>query len=464
MATILDLPEDILLIIFKQLWPSKPFECQKVCRSWYFPAHTVILHNVYLSFSTIDQFIASIDYNPHPSYLKAVKRINISYRQRHAQPLLTRKMIKKLFFRFPNLKDVAISDPSIIFDRFNDEGCRVLLERCPKLDKFELNFTPLAWNQEVYLATVYKLRLLITSMNYFAINLPSGTVMTFIKSFPRLQNLWGVSGLNNFQKLLPAFVHLPNLRTVSIPDAENDAEYFVERYLASVTKEEQGQLAKTLSRVTRLTMHYNNTFCVNSINFITKYFTGLRYVQLSAYNNQNLTNSEKAIFLNQILDLVCSMKSGGCVEFNRFKLTNLLEHLPAIMSKVFHRVQSDRILCLNAINDVVENSRDLVGMYLTSKSLPTISRRLDITFSKKLSLDDIVTSVLEKIPTVNNVDMLILDINQQCTPKANIQIFDNILKAMPSLKKVVFDIPASYDENSLSAQDSVYPLIEEATF
>lgn len=79
MTTIQSIPDEILLTIFEQLDANDRFQCQKVCRSWYNQGHIAFLNQVDLStILQVEKFIASIDYNPKPSYLNAVKTIRIT--------------------------------------------------------------------------------------------------------------------------------------------------------------------------------------------------------------------------------------------------------------------------------------------------------------------------------------------------------------------------------------------------
>lgn len=84
------------------------------------------------------------------SVLNAVKRIVITRHTNnnsHKRHLFDKEMIEKLLCCFPNLKDVAVYDPFIDYIDFNDDICKIILQKCPKLDTFEINLelAPRSW-------------------------------------------------------------------------------------------------------------------------------------------------------------------------------------------------------------------------------------------------------------------------------------------------------------------------------
>lgn len=266
MTTILQLPEEILKLIFKELWPSPPRECRYVCKSWYLPAHTMCLENIYIRFSQIPRFIASIDCNPDPAYISAIKSVflspNDTFIYQNERHVIDKEMIDKLICRFPNLKSVSLHAPSSTFDEFNDDICKKILEKCCKLNRFEIHseLHDSRYRYEVdaeqksqaeYLDAHCKLRLLLTKIDFRDIDFslrPESSV-DYISRFPRLVTIYDVPNLDTFQKLLPALVHLSQLKRIDMRNVLDDREDFAETFILTKTKEERKQLIKLLSSV-----------------------------------------------------------------------------------------------------------------------------------------------------------------------------------------------------------------------
>lgn len=116
MAAISNLTEEILLMIFKHLHVDQMAQLQHVCKAWYLPAHTTLLSTIELEvYHQIRSFIASIDYNPKPSYLKAVKSISFEREYVANDDLVD---LNKLFFRFTNLTEVKFAGSINIVKQF----------------------------------------------------------------------------------------------------------------------------------------------------------------------------------------------------------------------------------------------------------------------------------------------------------------------------------------------------------
>lgn len=132
------LPVEVLFMIFDDLDSEDALLVQDVCPAWYFAAHVMSLRDISLfSPEEIQRFIRSIDSNPHPSYLNAVKSIMI-YNEDHPEYFLTPEELRKVFFRFPNLEMVKLEDPMLLKE-VNKELCQEFLKSCLKLKKFEID-------------------------------------------------------------------------------------------------------------------------------------------------------------------------------------------------------------------------------------------------------------------------------------------------------------------------------------
>lgn len=192
MTTIYNFPQELLIEIFKKLKRNQLVEAQTVCRSWYYPAHVMLLKKVHLhGVASIESFIVHIDQNMSPYYLGAVEDIYIGGSKDFGVDYhFTTENIHQLISRFPNLKHVVIDSFSDYLGAFNDEVCQTIIENCPRLESFQVFLDVRDYsNADVYCDTMYKFRSLLTAMNLDLVGFASKFegAEKFIASFPRLR-------------------------------------------------------------------------------------------------------------------------------------------------------------------------------------------------------------------------------------------------------------------------------------
>lgn len=138
MTTINDLSEEVLYYIFENLDDRDRQTCRNVCRCWYRPAHLLLLKKIsFYNELAIEALVESIDYNPDPLYLKAVKALDF-YDVFQVRYQFDKKLLRKLFLRFPNLKKVTAHNYSALFKEFDQELCKKIVKGCPKLESFSV--------------------------------------------------------------------------------------------------------------------------------------------------------------------------------------------------------------------------------------------------------------------------------------------------------------------------------------
>lgn len=288
MTTILNLPDEILRMIFEsQLYFEEVAQCQIVCRAWYLPAHIVLLKDIQLeSFEHADSFIASIDHNPNPLYLKAVKNITLNTwgsDNRESSTPCNKEKFNKLFFRFPNLEELAIHDSSEFVESFDDEICKTFLEKYPKL-KFEADLDLDIEGTTKYDDLMYKVRLLATKIHtngFSNVVRHGGGLAQCLIQFTRLQTIYASRSFDSFQTWLPLFENLSSLTEVRAATSVDETNYFMERYLGTKSEETQNLIVKNLLNINTLYWDNDEGFCLNGIKFIAKYMTGLKYININ---------------------------------------------------------------------------------------------------------------------------------------------------------------------------------------
>jgi hypothetical protein len=121
MTTILDLPDEILYVIFRivpqdvAVHRSDLWKWKKVCRAWYLPVHKLFLEDIHLSqFSMLDNFITSFDLNPSADYFQSIKMITVSLDPKVDRPYFDKNKIRTLS-RFLNL--TSISRDTTVFSK-----------------------------------------------------------------------------------------------------------------------------------------------------------------------------------------------------------------------------------------------------------------------------------------------------------------------------------------------------------
>lgn len=469
MSKVKDFSEEILLMIFEDLDTEDLQKCQQVCRSWYRSAHTVILRNVDLKDAIeIEQFINSIDDNPKPLFLNAVKTITIrdldvatddsNEQVRTGENELTvgsetsnikvesvdkeevdyqlplwhdKENLKKLITRFPNLEEIHIVNSLDFVQKFDDDLCQSILKSCPKLNIFDLSAKNHKEAQAQYRDALCKVRLLVTIVDSNKITDIScfGTVARLLTSFPRLNKIVNFPAqLYTFEKWLPVFEQLPNLTEFRIASKRDDQQSFVPKYLVGKSEDEEDALKDRLSAVKKLCWRIDHKACLNSLNFIARYLKELQSLKIAGVFKERWSDTNQLLFCNVMLDLLANVND--CTFAIKMKADTLSEYLPIIVNSTFFRadahedVDSDRILQVYVNDSQLEVN--WVEVKITNKS----QRKIQISIGNDYALDKIATTLLGKTFFVEDVDEFQLEFKdaQNYTKKVDIETYLKLIK------------------------------------
>lgn len=440
MVSIHGIPEEILSQIFKHLPRSNYLICQRVCRAWYLPAHILLLNEIKATDeSQVRKFVSSIDYNPDRKYLNAVKKILIS-----ANMPFDQDSIYKLLLRFQNLTDVEIFDCIALLEEFTDEICQEILEKCQKLDRFEVYLgltTMVRYNH-----LLYNLRLLATSLNLSGYDTQQGNVIQYLTSFPRLQKILGsLEHFTNFHQLLQVLQRLENLKDIDL-FVEEDQHYLVERHFATTTRYEQDILINRLSNITQFEITYRRGLGVSSMRFITTYLTGLEdfTVSIECFG-EDWTDQQRQVFLDS-LNFICKTKNTSNIYLLEFDPLLFQHYLPIVQDKV---IRSSGTFRISIHSPYDSDDTDFVDFYIqstrSSKQLTLVLGKLYLAeIPNHLPLMNSI-STLEIVLEESNRDyndesntngMKIFSINSRCSRK-RFWIFPSRIKKA-SIQTILF--------------------------
>lgn len=296
------LPEEILRIIFSKLKRLDVQQCQTVCRSWYHPAHVILLQKIELEFAIeIKRFVNSINHNPNPFYMNAVQEITLGAPNDSLENHDIDEVSKEIFElikRFPNSKSVIIRgnnypDPQL---QSRDVDLDAIARNCPKLERFDMVAKV---NHADYFDLLYKFRHSLTFMRLNNFSEPGKE--KYILNFPHLQTIHGATGyFQQFESFLPLVEKLPAIKDITFGHG-GDEDGMAEKYLSKKSKRERDALVEKLSKVTTFnTYHKGSPFCVNIATFIMKYFTGLQSLSFTSMSDSRWNDREIHVF-NELL-------------------------------------------------------------------------------------------------------------------------------------------------------------------
>lgn len=495
MTTGHDFSEEILLMIFKDLGLEDLRNCQQVCRSWYLPAQTLTLRNVDLkNLNEIERFITFIDDNPKQLYLNAVKKMTIRDLDitasknpieknneqltltdnegfsikvetvdevKYSPPLWHSKVnLKKLITRFPNLQEIHIIDSLDFLQEFDDELCESILTNCPKLNIFDLSAKNHKEAQTQYCDALHKVRLLVTTISMEKLTDVSrfGSATQFLTSFPRLTQISSPPvQLDTFNKWLPVIEHLPNLTDLSILTTEDDQRSFAKEYLTAKTKDEQDQLREKLSAIKQLSWFNGQGVCLNSLKFISNFMGGLQSLTVNCIFKEQWSNLYQRLFCNIALDLLECIAT--CTFSLTMKIDEISEYLPIIINSTFFQAERrsndlHRILQVR----VVDNAPSLEGTaQVMIHANKTRRRSIRIVINDNYTLDKIASGLLGKsLPSeeLDEFQLVFKNRRKYKKKKVDAETYFAIFKEMPSVKRLVLDIPFSYVDTGKTFEDN----------
>lgn len=396
----------------------------------------------------------SIDHNPDPRYLKAVKSISIKYLDCDNVEYV-RDNINKLFHRFPNLEKVYTRNCLDLFENFDTKA---LLKNCPKLKKFEID--TYQKSDFRYCQLLIQLRDLVTVININDINYAESgfaSFLDFITSFPRLIKIRGCTYqlLGTFEKLLPVLSRLSHLESISIGTDEAFIDN-AELYLSQKTQEEQDVLLARLSNLKKVKFYSDTGFSIDSLKFASKYLTGLTTFR---FDVTPLNESHFEAFCENVLDLFCSTRHDANIYAKNVPIDAISQYFSTIANKL---AQTKLILKL-----VAQDSSMLVSKpYIKDDAI-------DISITKRQHecvLEVTVSNLLQQIASAffcQNiyVHMFKLEIlyRGDYDLAVNNLVYDSFLQKMPVVKDVSLDIPRSYSDNSKDFIEVTYTQVQSVT-
>lgn len=256
------LPEEILTIVFTTLSSQDLCQCQRVCRSWLKPARVLLLKEVILCHKfDVDQFCRSIDSNPNPVYLAAVKHIRIgSLTHERARISLETLKLKQLIVRFPFLKRLELYKKHLDLERLlDDDFCQVLCERCPRLEYLKL-IPEFELKDDSYSRTIQRLPMLK------GITLPIiPNPIEFLASFPSLRKVrlsW-----EHFPMLPEIIEHYPTIQKVKCAIPVNIIV-------------ETNRALEGLANIRELKIQTVSYLNKDTMKFLENYFSGLSHFEI----------------------------------------------------------------------------------------------------------------------------------------------------------------------------------------
>lgn len=239
MANINDLPDEILLMIFRSNAYWQP-HCEKTCRRWYSILHRLRLEKVRLrSTHQAKAFIRSIDESSDPhKYMNAVKCIVLNDINKDKEYKFTIEDVEKLLFRFPNIKEIELDNSSNLFNQFNNALCQEYVSRIPRLESF-IFYMGAAKSANKFSSLVTELRKKHDNIS---------PELLFL--FPNLKIAdYNDVYMPNVKLFLEILVFVPKLSSTRLKCLFNDEEGFGERYMNEISTERRTQLKKTLSQM-----------------------------------------------------------------------------------------------------------------------------------------------------------------------------------------------------------------------
>lgn len=282
-----NLPEEFLLNVFSHLTQTRIKECQKVCRKWYRPAHIAYLKNiVFTNTSDPERFLNSIDHNPDPSYIKAVKHITF---QTMFQKPLQDSVSKRLLSAFPNLEGIKTCGLELPFGELNQKFLETIPKTCPKFKSFTIQEGHMSERYNLFL---YKMRNVLTKIKLSQFLQPKyigkpTAIIQFLILFSRVQELdvTELEEFTGFAGLLQLLELLHDLKAIRYNLFQavqaDDKDYVKWHQTRKITRAVKEAMEKRYSALESLCLGSEQGLFHGVVNFIMKYFTGLKHFEMN---------------------------------------------------------------------------------------------------------------------------------------------------------------------------------------
>lgn len=264
-----------------------------------------------------------------------------------------------------------------------------------------------------------------------------------------------------FEDYLPIFEHLTKLISIRVTHdvSDEEEENFAESFLSSKTEGQQDLVIRRLSKVKSLLYTSHSYFCPNAIKFIANYLTGLEDLNIRGQFHGALgsTLQQQQLLIEMIS---CAVKADGIVSLYNIKVLVLAEMLPTIAHILFSRSPYiNRVLQISSIDYLIQDYDDValdVEWWTDAQ--------VNIWFFNHSSAHQALAAIFDsQFSDVDEFVFCIMDKAGGGSMPIGFDMYDTILEAIPSLKKVTFDIPASFTESESSVETHQYPSIELLT-
>lgn len=355
------------------------------------------------------------------------------------------EIIEKIYLYFPNLQYIFVA--GVFAQYINEEICTSILNSCIQLDTFEIGEC-----KNSYVNSVNNARCILTTINLhrlckekvFKGSWPMGN---YLRRFPRLKKVKGVTHLSTFEKWLPIFQKLPHITEIEIMLESPDSEGFAENFLSDKTEEKKNLTLERLSNIKTLHIQYaTKALNVNSLKFISKYMTGFKLVTMkSRHKNQDSLIEDDA--LKNMLNVITYAECVGSVELKGEIKTRSLETMyqgflqdSDAMNSGAVKKEFELEITSNRRNPELYTSNDIVQTNIRQ----SVSKRM---IHISLYRVDQFLSIMESIhkSTLNNINSFILH-SHRCDIPVAYSMYYKLFRSMHSLGNVPLGLPVVFDD------------------
>ncbi|RCH85697.1 hypothetical protein CU098_005342 [Rhizopus stolonifer] len=342
------IPPEIWEYIFRFLSSHNVFQCQKVCKAWYLPAQRVFLEHVFLkSRYDVEQFLQCFLTHVNTHSFGCVKKFTIGHNYTmpsRARLSLASDIVKNLIIHFPHVQQLVISGNCIDLEYFGkDDMTNAMLAYWPSLNVFRVDWVLLqAEKRKTYLQTIYKLRHCTTELALYDhdyITREMGGITQFLSGFSRLEHLKIIpqDNIDTMEKCLDVMESCQHLVSLDMYTKREDEDGFVERYLQKKPWHERLAIQERWMGIQSLKLTMTH-FCINTIEFIIRYMTGLQTwtIGFVVANIDEWTEIQRTVFACQFLDFLC-LRQHYLLRPINISYHNNNDYIRSILEKHFHR-------------------------------------------------------------------------------------------------------------------------------
>jgi hypothetical protein len=471
------IPTEIWQAIFTELSLKNRFTCQYICKAWYLPAKRTFLEHVTLqTVYDVEQFLECFLNYAEPSSFGFIKQLTIGHTYtmpRRSRLHLKSEAVSKLIHYFPNIQQLEISDNCIDLTYFTkSETIAAMIKHWPLLHSFRVNRVLIqAEKRQIYLETVYQLRHCMTRLALYKMDNPA----LFVSSFPQLRylNILPQDGMANMQDCLGILECAQPLESLSVFTKQSDTESFFEKYQQNRTISLQQALEHRLAAIKTLTLT-TNSFCVNTMHFITQYMTGLSHLTMGFVTNSidKWSLQQRICFKDELLNFLCQRKNYLILRIKFHYNDENHQYTRSIIDKHFHLKSDlhaqtlDRQLHLVCFNNHLEfgsiynnalASESKCSLELRSEDISAkiIRRTATLTHLYEKTCSEDILEALSYTVIIKDINRLIFDMSNICILAEEMSgLFAKVLKHLSQVNAISVYIPRNYQHLNLFQEDN----------